>query len=146
MVDGEFIRWMKTLNLFFWPDWSNAHIIFASGFAGHGVLNKDPIVLLKKLKFNCGFGEVIIWQTWNLRFLWQQYVKLRMEQCVYCIFIDYRGHHRKDVEIFVQLGFSLLYWVWAGWQKVQQLFKWSWHVLSQFTTDLFWTQKLIITR
>ncbi len=41
------------------------------------------------------------------------------------------------INSFVQLGFSLLYWVWAGYQKVQQLFKWSWHFLSQISTDLF---------
>ncbi len=28
-------------------------------------------------------------------------VKIKMEQHVFCIFIDYRGHHRKGVAIYV---------------------------------------------
>ncbi len=35
---------------------------------------------------------------------------------------------------------------WNGRQKSNSSQKWSWHVLSQITTDLFWTRKLIITR
>ncbi len=38
---------------------------------------------------------------------------------------------------FVQLGFSSVLSLRAGWQKVQRLFQWTWHILSQFTTDLF---------
>ncbi len=34
----------------------------------------------------------------------------------------------------------------AGWQNVQRFYKWSWHILSQITTDLFWTWKLIINK
>ncbi len=34
----------------------------------------------------------------------------------------------------------------AGGQKVQQFYKWSWHILNQITTDLFSTWKLIMKK
>jgi hypothetical protein len=51
---------VKTPNVFLQPDWIYAKIIFPAGFASHGVLNKDPTVLLKTFKSSYEFGEVII--------------------------------------------------------------------------------------
>ncbi len=58
-----------------------------------------------------------------------------MEQCVFCIFIDYRGHHRKYVAVYNADWVNLQQKLWFQWIK---MYFWKLKIVSSKKNSIVW--------